>query len=96
MTTREMKMLIKLGECTAEYLALEREKEIYYVSHVKDLDRTTIITLYLMQKHIDGMIKKIIRLVDRLDRNGIDFDNEVATMVYNHYEPLIRRGLLEL
>lgn len=98
MTTneREMKMLINLGQYTTEYLALEREKEKYYLSNTKDMSRTTIVTLYLMQSNIDVVIKKIMSLVDRLIRNGVEFDNEVATLVYDYYAPSIKRGLSDL
>lgn len=96
MSEREMKMIIRLGQYTTEYLALEREKEKYYRSHIEDMSRTTIKTLYLMQARIDTLIKQIVQLVGRLNRNQIDFDNEVANLVFDYYAPAIRRGLSDL
>ena len=96
MSEKELKAKIRLDGYTTEYLALEREKERYYKAHIEDMSRTTIVTLYLMQERIDTVIKQIINTVDRLNRWGIDFDNEVATLVYNYYEPSIRRGLSDL
>ena len=96
MTEREMKLILRLGEYTAEYLALEREKEIYYLEHTKDMSRTTIVTLYLRQVYIDTLIKKIVRLVDRLRKDDVEFDNEVAILVYDYYAPAMKRGLSDL
>lgn len=93
---REMKMLIRLGQYTTEYCALEREKEQYYISHMRNISRTTIVTLYLMQSNIDRVIKQICILVGRLMREDIEFDNECATLVYNYYAPSIKRGLSDL
>lgn len=89
-------MLIRLGQYTTEYLSLEMEKEKYYREHINDMSRTTIVTLYQMQAYIDSVIKRICILVGRLIREDIDFDNEVATLVYNYYAPSIRRGLSDL
>ena len=93
---REIKMLVRLEKYTTEYMSLEREKEIYYTKNVRNISRTVIVTLYLKQCYIDTLIKQICTLVARLDRNGIDYDNEVATHVYNEYGSLIKRGLFEL
>lgn len=93
---REIKMLVRLEKYTTEYMSLEREKELYYLKHTRDISRTAIVTLYLMQEHIDTLIKQICTLVGRLDRNGIDYDNEVATYVYNTYAPSMKRGLSDL
>ena len=93
---RNLKLLIRLNQYTTEYLSLEREKEKYYREHSNDMSRTTIVTLYQMQAYIDSVIKKICIMVDRLNRNQIDFDNEVATLVYNYYSPSIKRGISDL
>lgn len=88
----ELKMVIRLNQYTTEYKALEKEKEEFYKSHINDMSRTTIQTLYLQQQYIDSIIKRIVMLVDNLIANEIDFDNECATLVYNYYMPYIRRG----
>ena len=93
---KAMELQIRLGQYTTEYLSLEREKEAYYREHINDMSRTTIKTLYLQQAYIDTVIKKICKLVGRLHLADVDFDNEVATLVYNYYEPSIRRGLSDL
>lgn len=93
---REIKMLARLNKYTTEYMSLEREKETYYRQNLRNITRTNIITLYMMQNYIDVVIKQICMLVARLDRNGIDYDNEVATYVYSEYGSLIKRGLFEL
>ena len=93
---KAMELQIRLGQYTTEYLSLEREKEEYYREHINDMSRTTIKTLYLQQAYIDTVIKKICKLVGRLHLADVDFDNEVATLVYNYYEPSIRRGLSDL
>lgn len=93
---RKMSMLIRLGQYTTEYLSLEMEKEKYYREHFNDMSRTTIVTLYQMQAYIDSVIKRICTLVGRLIKDDIDYDNEVATLVYNYYAPSIRRGLSDL
>ena len=93
---RKASMLIRLGQYTTEYLSLEMEKEKYYREHLNDMSRTTIVTLYQMQAYIDSVIKRICILVGRLIREDIEFDNEVATLVYNYYAPSIRRGLSDL
>ena len=93
---KAMELVIHLGQLTTEYCSLERDKEAYYISHIKDMSRTTIVTLYLKQAYIDSVIKKIIITVDRLNRAEVDFDNECATLVYNYYAPSLRRGLSDL
>lgn len=93
---RALKMLVRLNQYTTEYLTLEKEKETYYKEHINDMSRTTIVTLYLMQAHIDTVIRQICILVGRLMRNDIEFDNECAVLVYNYYAPAIRRGLSDL
>lgn len=93
---RKANLLIRLGQYTTEYLSLEMEKEKYYREHINDMSRTTIVTLYQMQAYIDSVIKRICILVGRLIREDIEFDNEVATLVYNYYSPSIRRGLSDL
>ena len=94
--TREMKMVARLYKYTTEYRALEVEKETYYRKNIRNIDRTTIHTLYLMQEHVDTLVKQICMLVDRLNRNQIDFDNEVAEYVYNTYASSIRRGFFDI
>ena len=95
-TEREMKMLVRLEKYTTEYMSLEREKEIYYTKNVRNISRTVIVTLYLKQCYIDTVIKQICILVGRLNRNDIDYDNEVATYIYNTYASGIKRGLSDL
>ena len=95
-TEKEMNLLIRLNQYTTEYLSLERDKERYYTEHINDMSRTTIVTLYQMQAYIDSVIKRICILVERLNRNDIDYDNECATLVYNYYSPSIKRGLSDL
>lgn len=90
---RELKVRVRLNQLTTEYLSLEQEKEKYYREHINDMSRTTITTLYLMQEYIDTVIRQIIIRVGQCMRNDWDIDNEVATLVYNYYEPQIRRGL---
>ena len=100
MTTveRELREKVRLDSVVKEYLALEKEKEEYYLAKAnsKDLSRTTIQTLYLMQEYLDTVTKKIITIVDRMRREDIEVENEVAILVYNYYEPQIRRGLSDL
>ena len=97
-TERELREKVRLDSVVKEYLALEKEKEEFYANKLreKDLSRTTIQTLYLMQEYIDTVTKRIITIVDRMRRNDIDVDNEVAILVYDYYEPQIRRGLSDL
>ena len=93
---RELKMLIRLNQYTTEYLSLEMEKEKYYREHAHDMSRTTIVTLYQMQAYIDCVIRKICILVGRLMKEDIDFDNECAVLVYDYYNPSIKRGISDL
>ena len=93
---RSQRLLVRLNQYTTEYLSLEKEKEIYYKEHIEDMSRTTIVTLYQMQVYIDCVIKKICNLVDRCITQGIDFNNECATLVHNYYSPSIKRGLSDL
>ena len=72
------------------------EKEMYYVAHVRDISRTAIVTMYLMQSNVDTLIKQICTLVGRLMREDVDIDNEVAIAVYDYYNPAIKRGLSDL
>lgn len=95
---RELREKVRLDSYVKEYLALEHEKEVYYETKLedKDLSRTTIHTLYLMQERIDLLTRKIITMVDRMRSNDFDIDNEVAILVYDYYEPQLRRGLSDL
>ena len=97
-TEKELRDKVRLDSVVKEYLTLEKEKEDYYKAKLeeKDLSRTTIITLYLMQENIDTLTKRIITLMDRMIRNDIEVDNEVALLVYDYYEPQIKRGLSDL
>lgn len=95
-TKRELKVKVRLGQLTTEYMSLEREKETYYREHINDMSRTTIVTLYLMQAHIDTVIKQICTRVGQCTINDWDIDNECATLVYNYYSPRIKRGLSDL
>lgn len=92
MTKKDMELLVRLNKYTTEYCALEREKESYYIANVRDISRSAIQSLYLQQAYIDSKIKQIICIVQRLNRHQVDFDNEIATMLFNQYEPYIRRG----
>ena len=93
---KAMELQIRLGQYTTEYLSLEREKEAYYIANVRDISRSVIQSLYLQQAYIDTKIKQIICIVRRLNRNQVDFDNEIATMLFNQYDSYIRRGLSPL
>lgn len=93
---RELKMVVRLNQLTTEYKALEQDKEKFYKRHVDDMSRTTIQTLYLMQVRIDQLIKSIVRLVEHLNNEDIDFENECAILVHDYYAPYIRRGLSDL
>lgn len=95
-TERELKVRTRLNQLTTEYLSLEHEKEEYYKGHVDDMSRTTIVTLYLMQAHIDTVIKQICTRVGQMTLNDWDIDNECATLVYNYYAPAIKRGWSDL
>lgn len=96
MTKKDMELLVRLNKYTTEYCALEREKEAYYIANVRDISRSVIQSLYLQQAYIDTKIKQIICIVRRLNRNQVDFDNEIATMLFNQYDSNIRRGLSPL
>ena len=91
---RELKTLRKLDTTTIEYMACEREKEelIMKMAFNRDFSRTSVVTLHLMQEHIDTLVKRIVILVGRCHRNQYDYDNEVATMLYDKIEPKMRRG----
>lgn len=93
---KAMELKIHLGQLTTEYCCLEREKEEYYISHIRDISRTAIVTLYLKQAYIDTLIKRIVSVVSRLVRADVYVDNECAIEVYNYHAPRIRRGLSDL
>ena len=95
---REIKTMVKLNSITTEYLRLEKEKREYALEKAKSdtLDKTAVETLYLMQERLNTLTKQIVLLVDRCIDNDYDMDNERATVVYNYYKPLIRRGLFNL
>lgn len=92
----EQSMVVRLNQYTAEYRALEEEKERYYRKNINNITREIIQSLYLQQYYIDTRIKAICKLVDALNNLQIDFDNEIATQVYNYYAPLLKRGLSPL
>ena len=93
---RELGMLVRLDQYTAEYLTLERQKEQYFKDHSSTPTREVILTLHLQQEYIDTVIRRICMLVRRCHFNEIDFDNEVATMVYDKYDSNYRKGFLDL
>ena len=93
---KALELQIHSGQLTTEYCSLERDKEKYYISHIKDISRTAIVTLYLKQAYIDTVIRRIVSLVSRLIRADVDIDNECAIEVYNYYSPNLRRGLSDL
>ena len=92
----EQVMVLRLSQLTIEYKALEEEKERYYKKNISNVERSVIQSLYLQQVYIDSRIKQICKLVDSLNALQIDFDNELATQVYNYYMPQIKRGLSKL
>ena len=89
-------LVVMLQQTTTEYVALEEEKERYYRQNIGKADRVVIHSLYLRQIYLDSLIRKIYKMVDALISLEIDFDNEVATQIYNHYNPQIKRGLTTL
>lgn len=93
---KELELVVKLNRLTTEYLSQERDKELYYINHVREIDRTVIVTLYLKQCHIDTIIKRIVSLVNRLIRKEVEFDNEVAIELHKYYDSRIKRGLSDL
>lgn len=93
---RNMKMVVRLNQYTTEYLSLEKQKEEFYKNHYCDTSREVIQSLYLQQCYIDTVVKNIIKTVRYLNEEQVDFDNETATVIYNYYEPLIKRGLSDL
>ena len=95
---REIKTMVKLNSVVTEYLRLEEEKRQYALEKAKSdtLDKTAVETLYLMQERLNTLTKQIVLLVDRCIDNDYDMDNECATVIYNYYKPLIRRGLFNL
>ena len=95
---RVVKKVGQLNSLTTEWKSLENEKERYYRSHLRnnDIGSTTIQTLYLMQERIDSLVVRIVKTVDWFYRNDEDFDNEVATYLYNENSSSIHRGLSNL
>lgn len=90
---KSLELVVRLNKYTVEYCSLEREKEITFRRYFyqNNYSRTAITTLYLRQSYIDTLIKKIVMLVRRLYRNEVDFENEVATMLFNEYDSQLRR-----
>lgn len=95
---REMAKKVRLESLTTAYCLAENNKEKYFNDKCaeKDYSSTTIQTLYIMQEHIDHLVKEIVKTVDWFIRNDLDHNNEVATLVYNYFAPQIRRGLSNL
>ena len=88
----EQSIIVRLNQYTTEYMALEEEKERYYRQNVGKADRVVIETLYLRQYYIDGLIKRICKLVDILKDSKVEFDNECAKQLFDHYAPKLKRG----
>lgn len=95
MSKKESQLVERLNRLVLEFLTLEEDKQNYYkaMNEKKDYSRGAIRTLYLKQCYLDTVIRKIIMLVDRLNRKDIDFSNEVAIEIYNYYKPYYEEGL---
>lgn len=91
--SKKDELMLKLSRYVAEYIAMENLKANSYNVHAKDLSRTAIITLYHQQIHIDSLIGKICKLVDRLKRDGVSIYNETALRIHREYSKLIHKGL---
>ena len=96
--TRAEKQEVRLNKFTTEWSALEKEKRHYYRQKwlENDLESSTIQTLYMMQDRIDLLVFQIVKKVDWFIRNDEDFDNEVASMIYDKYASGLHRGLTSL
>ena len=96
--TRAEKQEVRLNNYTTEWCSLEKQKRDYYRQKYleKDLSTTTIQTLYMMQDRIDLLVFQIVKKVDWFIRNDEDFDNEVASMIYDQYASGLHRGLTSL
>lgn len=83
---------------TVEWCALENDKRRYYRTKYRedDLSTNTIQTLYLMQDRIDHLVFSIVKKVDWFIRSNEDFDNEVASMLYDRYADGLHRGITSL
>ena len=93
---RNMKMVVRLNQYTTEYVSLAKQKEDFCKSHYHDITREAIHSLYLQQSYIDSVVRNIVKTVRYLIEEQVDFDNEVATIIFNYYDPLIKRGLSDL
>ena len=91
--SKKQDLLLKLSRYSAEYETLEKQKVEYYEKH-KKVTRTNVLTLYHQQVYLDTLIKKICNLVERLKKDNILIDNEVATDVHNEFKNAIKMGLL--
>ena len=91
--SRKNELLLKLSRYSAEYETLEKMKVEYYEKH-KKVTRTNILTLYHQQIYLDTLIKKICNLVDKLNKENILIDNEVALEVHRDFKNAIKMGLL--
>lgn len=83
---KEMKLKTELNSLVTEYCSLERDKETYYTKHLKDKSRDAIYSLYLRQRLIDNVVKRIAILVENLMSHDVDIDNEIALMLFDEYE----------
>lgn len=94
MSKRESQLVERLNRLVLEFLTLEEDKQNYYkaMNERKDYSRVVIETLYLKQCYLDTVTRRIIMLVDRLNRKDIDFSNEVAIEIYNYYKPYMKKG----
>lgn len=91
--SKKQEVMLKLSRFTAEYEALEKQKEEYYKVHTKEVSRTAILTLYHQQLYIDSLIGKICKLVEKLRSEGVAINNDTAIKVHKEYMKLIRKGL---
>ena len=83
---KEMKLKTELNSLVTEYCSLERDKEVYYTKHLKDKSRDAIYSLYLRQRLIDHVVKRIYIMVEKLIDHDVDIDNEIALMLFDEYE----------
>ena len=84
--TMKQQLVVKLNQLTTCYKALEEAKERHYKNNISTITKDVINSLYIQQCHNDDLVKKICKLVDVLIALDIDFNNELATLIYNHYK----------
>lgn len=95
---RVVKQRNRLDNYCTEWCALENEKQQYFRRAYlnKDFSSGTIQTLYMMQDRIDYLVFQIVKKVDWFHNTDNDFDNEVATYIYNEYASGLHRGITVL